>query len=101
MLLRNNAGQDNSWVGFSLQGTVSNRDAIGAKITVTKITVTSSGRTLTRWIVGGGSYLASQDKRVLVGLGSSARPVDADIRWAQRNRPAPFKFATAPLPSDR
>jgi hypothetical protein len=76
VLLRNNAGQDNSWVGFSLQGTVSNRDAIGAKITVT-----SSGRTLTRWIVGGGSYLASQDKRVLVGLGSSARPVDADIRW--------------------
>jgi hypothetical protein len=76
LLLRNNAGQDNFWVGFSLQGTVSNRDAIGAKITVT-----SSGRTLTRWIVGGGSYLASQDKRVLVGLGSSARPVDADIRW--------------------
>ncbi|HKR82771.1 MAG TPA: CRTAC1 family protein [Terriglobales bacterium] len=76
VLLRNNAGQDNSWVGFSLQGTVSNRDAIGAKITVT-----SSGRTLTRWIVGGGSYLGSQDKRVLVGLGSSARPVDADIRW--------------------
>jgi hypothetical protein len=76
VLLRNNAGQDNSWVGFSLQGTVSNRDAIGAKITVT-----SSGRTLTRWIVAGGSYLASQDKRVLVGLGSSARPVDADIRW--------------------
>jgi len=76
VLLRNNAGQENSWVGFSLQGTVSNRDAIGAKITVT-----SSGRTLTRWIVGGGSYLASQDKRMLVGLGSSARPVDADIRW--------------------
>src|SRR5215467_5476786 len=76
VLLRNNAGQDKSWVGFSLQGTVSNRDAIGAKITVT-----SSGRTLTRWIVGGGSYLASQDKRVLVGLGSNAGPVDADIRW--------------------
>jgi len=76
VLLRNNSGQDNSWVGFSLQGTVSNRDAIGAKITVT-----SSGRTLTRWIVGGGSYLASQDKRVLVGLGSNAGPVDADIRW--------------------
>ena len=76
VLLRNNVGQDNSWIGFSLQGTVSNRDAIGARITVT-----SSGRTLTRWIAGGGSYLASHDKRVLVGLGSSAKPVDADIRW--------------------
>jgi hypothetical protein len=76
VLLRNNVGQDNSWIGFSLQGTTSNRDAIGAKITVT-----SSGRTLTRWIAGGGSYLASHDKRVLVGLGSAAKPVNVDIRW--------------------
>ena len=76
VLLRNNVGQDNSWIGFSLQGTTSNRDAIGAKITVT-----SSGRSLTRWIAGGGSYLASHDKRVLVGLGSSTKPVDVEIRW--------------------
>jgi len=76
VLLRNNVGQDNSWIGFSLQGTTSNRDAIGAKITVT-----SSGRGLTRWIAGGGSYLASHDKRVLVGLGSSTKPVDVEIRW--------------------
>ena len=27
VLLRNNAGQDNPWIGFSLQGTASNRDA--------------------------------------------------------------------------
>jgi len=76
VLLRNNVGQDSSWVGFSLQGTVSNRDAIGAKITVN-----SSGRSLTRWIAGGGSYLAAHDKRVLVGLGPGAKPVNADIRW--------------------
>jgi enediyne biosynthesis protein E4 len=76
VLLRNNVGQDRSWVGFSLQGTVSNRDAIGAKITVN-----SSGRSLTRWSAGGGSYLAAHDKRVLVGLGPSAKPVSADIRW--------------------
>jgi hypothetical protein len=76
VLLRNNVGQDSSWVGLSLQGTVSNRDAIGAKITVH-----SSGRSLTRWIAGGGSYLAAHDKRVLVGLGSSTKPVNVDIRW--------------------
>jgi enediyne biosynthesis protein E4 len=76
VLLRNNVGQDGAWIGFSLQGTLSNRDAIGAKITVI-----SAGRTLTRWIAGGGSYQASHDKRVLVGLGSNAKPVDADIRW--------------------
>ncbi len=76
VLLRNNVGQDSSWIGFSLQGTTSNRDAIGAKITVT-----SFGRTLTRWIAGGGSYLASHDTRVLVGLGPSAKPVNVEIRW--------------------
>ncbi len=76
ILLRNNVGQNNSWIGFSLQGTTSNRDAIGAKVMVT-----SSGRTITRWITGGGSYLASHDKRVLVGLGGNAKPVNVDIRW--------------------
>jgi hypothetical protein len=76
VLLRNNVGQDNAWIGFSLQGTISNRDAIG-----TKITVTFSGRTVTRWITGGGSYLASHDKRVLVGLGGDRKPVNVDIRW--------------------
>jgi hypothetical protein len=76
VLLRNNVGQDNAWIGFSLQGTASNRDAIGAKITVSL-----SGRTITRWITGGGSYLSSHDKRVVVGLGGNAKPVNVEIRW--------------------
>jgi hypothetical protein len=76
VLLRNNVGQDNAWIGFSLQGTTSNRDAVGAKISVT-----FSGRTVTRWITGGSSYLASHDKRVLVGLDGNTKPVNVDIRW--------------------
>ena len=76
VLLRNNVGQDNAWIGFSLQGTTSNRDAIGAKVTVS-----SSGRKITRWITAGGSYLASHDKRLIVGLGGNPNPVDVDIRW--------------------
>jgi hypothetical protein len=76
MLLRNNVGQDNTWIGFSLQGTTSNRDAVGAKISVT-----FSGRTVTRWITGGSGYLASHDKRVLVGLDGNTKPVNVDIRW--------------------
>jgi len=64
VLLINNAGGDNPWIGFELQGTKSNRDAIGAKITV----AFGSRRTV-RWITGGSSYLSSRDKRVLFGLG--------------------------------
>jgi len=78
VLLRNNVGKENFWVGFDLQGTKSNRDAIGAKITVE-----AGNRKLVRWITGGASYLSSHDKRVVVGLGadSALTAVDAEIRW--------------------
>jgi len=78
VLLRNDIGQQNSWIGFELQGTISNRDAIGAKIIVT-----SGGRRRVRWTTGGSSYLSAHDKRVLVGLGpeASGKPVSAEIVW--------------------
>lgn len=77
VLLHNNLGQNHSWVGFELRGTKSNRDAIGAKITVE-----IGSRKLVRWITGGGSYLSSQDKRVVVGTGDdSSTLINAEIRW--------------------
>ena len=78
VLLRNNVGRKNSWIGIRLVGVKSNRDAIGAKLTVSV-----SGRTLVRWITGGGSYLSSHDKRVLFGLGNlpSGQNVNLDIVW--------------------
>lgn len=78
VVLRNNVGQSHAWVGFQLQGTKSNRDAIDAKITVW-----TGNRKLTRWITGGSSYLSSHDKRVIVGLGEATETgaVNAEIRW--------------------
>ena len=78
LLLRNNIGQDNDWIGFELQGTRSNRDAIGARITVF-----DGKRHVVRWITGGSSYLSSHDKRVLVGLGHlpAGTNITAEIRW--------------------
>jgi hypothetical protein len=77
VLLRNDTAQENSWIGFELQGTTSNRDAIGAKVTVE-----AEGRKWVRWITGGSSYLSSHDKRVLVGLGSnSGSAIRVEIRW--------------------
>jgi enediyne biosynthesis protein E4 len=78
ILLHNNVGQENSWIGFELQGTKSNRDAIGARITVF-----AGGRRIVRWITGGSSYLSSHDKRVVAGLGktSPTAKVNAEIRW--------------------
>jgi hypothetical protein len=75
VLLRNQAAMGRRWLGVRLRGTVSNRDAIGAKLTLEL-----SSRKLTRWIAGGGSFLASHDRRVVFGLGSSdAGPLE--IRW--------------------
>lgn len=78
VLLRNNVGKDNAWIGFDLVGTKSNRDAIGAKLRLR-----AGGRELVRWINGGSSYLASHDKRVIFGLGSAPAPrvTDLEITW--------------------
>ena len=76
-LLQNSVGQNHGWVGFELQGTKSNRDAIGAKITVEV-----GKRKLVRWITGGASYLSSHDRRVVVGIGEdSSTDVNAEIHW--------------------
>src|SRR5436309_2790063 len=53
VLLHNNAGAENAWIGFQLVGTKSNRDAIGAKLTLR-----AGNRKLVRWITGGSSYLS-------------------------------------------
>jgi len=78
VLLHNNVGGGRPWVGFDLQGTKSNRDAIGAKITIQV-----GKRKLVRWVTGGASYLSSHDKRVVVGIPGDTTPaaLDAEILW--------------------
>ena len=79
VLLRNLRGQDNPWIGFQLEGTKSNRDAIGAKLTLRL-----GPHKLVRWITGGSGFLASHDKRVIFGLGGGKEASDEitlEIRW--------------------
>jgi len=77
VLLHNNVGAENSWIGFQLVGTKSNRDAIGAKLILQ-----AGSRRLVRWITGGSSYLSSHDKRVVFGLGKQPpESLDLQIRW--------------------
>ena len=78
VLLRNNVGQNQVWIGFQLTGTVSNRDAIGARLTVR-----FRDRRFVRWITGGASFLASSDKRIVVGLegGAPSEAISVDVQW--------------------
>ena len=83
LLLHNNVGHLKPWIGIEVEGTKSNRDAIGAKLTLTCGT-----RKLVRWVTGGGSYLSSHDRRLVFGLGNAFGlgsgpngPVQLEIRW--------------------
>lgn len=82
-LLRNALPNGNSWVRLELigDGTASNRSAIGAKIEIR-----AGGRTLTRWIHGGGSYLSASDRRVVIGLGPSGRIDAVTVVWPSGKR---------------
>ncbi len=76
VLLRNDGGNRNSWIGFELVGKASGRDAIGAVVTVT-----AGGKRQIRELVGGSSYCSASDLRMLFGLGSAEKAEKVEIRW--------------------
>jgi hypothetical protein len=76
VLLRNNAGRENHWVGLKLQGTKCNRDAIGALITWSV-----GGVKRSRLKTSGGSYLSSHDPREVLGLGKATKLDWLEIKW--------------------
>lgn len=76
VLLRNDGGNQNAWIGFELVGRASGKDAVGAVVTVT-----AGGRRQVREKVGGASYLSAGDPRVLVGLGAAEKVEKVEIRW--------------------
>jgi len=63
-------------VTFRLEGTKSNRDGVGARITVT-----AGGRRQVAQRTGGGSYQSANDPRLHFGLGPSDRVESVEIRW--------------------
>ncbi len=76
MLLVNQAANQNHWVGLKLKGTISNRDAIGARVVLTV-----AGRTLVQEVRSGSSYLSSSDLRLHFGLGAATRIDALEVRW--------------------
>jgi Flp pilus assembly protein TadD/peroxiredoxin len=63
-------------IAFRLRGRKSNRDAIGAAVTVT----TESGHQ-TRMLQAGSGFLTQHSKEVFFGLGDAQGPLQASIRW--------------------
>ena len=78
VLLRNNSGEGNHWVGLKLVGKNCNRDAIGARITWS-----AGGVKRSRQKNSGGSYLSSHDPREILGLGKADKLDWVEIKWPQ------------------
>jgi enediyne biosynthesis protein E4 len=74
-LFRNDFSPKAHWLMLRAFDPALNRDAYGAKITVS-----CDGKNLTRWVNPGYSYLSSNDPRVHFGLGS-ATSAEIHIEW--------------------
>ena len=76
VLLKNNAGEGNHWLGIKLQGTTCNRDAVGAKLTWS-----IGGKVKHKLRNAGGSYLSSHDPRDVIGLGAATALDYLEVTW--------------------
>jgi len=78
LLLRNNVGAQNQWLGLKLVGKKANPDAIGARVTYQAGDLKRS-----RMKVGGGSYLSYHDPRMVLGFGKRSKIDWLEIKWPQ------------------
>ena len=76
VLLRNNKGNQNNWVALQLIGTVSNRDGIGARVTIRY-----NGQMQTAQKKSSSGYLSQNDPRMYFGLGSSNMIDLIEVTW--------------------
>ncbi len=76
VLLKNSCQNGNRWLGISLVGSESNRDGIGAKITVT-----AEGERQVRHVNGGSGLLGQSSMTAHFGLGLAPMVDHLSIRW--------------------
>lgn len=91
LILRNDQKLGHHWLRLKLKGRGSNRDAIGAWVTVR-----SGGRTMSRQVMPTKSYLSQSELPVTFGLGSESSVDDVVITW-----PGGREQRVAGLPVDR
>ena len=76
ILLRNEGGNRNNWVGLQLVATRSNPEGVGAIITWE-----AGGKKFRRLKTAGGSYLSSHDPREILGIGAATKLDSVEIKW--------------------
>ena len=74
--LLKNRGEHGNWVLLDLQGSKSNRDAIGSRVTVR-----TGKHQQTQEVRSGGGYDSQSDFRLHFGLGAVTKADDIEIHW--------------------
>jgi enediyne biosynthesis protein E4 len=76
LIYRNTVAPDNAWIEFELEGTSSNRSAIGAQVTLFW-----GGQQQVQTVSGGSGFAAQNQRRLHFGLGRNGQAEKAVIRW--------------------
>jgi hypothetical protein len=74
--LLKNLGDRGNWILLKLEGTKSNRDAIGARVTVR-----AGDHQQTQEVRSGSGYISQSDFRLHFGLGKATKADAIEIRW--------------------
>jgi enediyne biosynthesis protein E4 len=75
-LFRNEGGSDNAWIAFKLNGSVSNREGIGARIVVS-----AEGKTQSLVVKSATGYCSQNQLPVTFGLAEASRVDRVEITW--------------------
>jgi len=76
VLLQNNVGQSRRWLVMHLEGTKSNRDALGAEVRIY-----SGELQAMRHVHAGSGYASQGDPRLYFGLGSKETIERISVKW--------------------
>jgi hypothetical protein len=76
LIYKNTVIPENKWIEFELEGTKSNRSAIGAQVTVYW-----NGQQQVQEVSGGSGFAAQNQRRLHFGLGKFPQIQKAVIRW--------------------
>ena len=76
LVYKNNVNPENKWIGFELEGTASNRSAIGAEVRLFW-----DGRQQVQEVSGGSGFCAQNQRRLHFGVGKNPHVEKAEIRW--------------------
>ncbi|HEV2836471.1 MAG TPA: CRTAC1 family protein [Pyrinomonadaceae bacterium] len=90
LIYKNTVAPENKWIDFELEGTASNRTAIGAEVRVFW-----DGRQQVQQVTGGNGFCSQNQRRLHFGLGKNPTIDKVEIRWPSGKTETLHNLATS------